>query len=272
MNEIKQLRLEEITIDERIQCREFNVDSGAVQDYRDLYLAGVELPPLDVFFDGKLYYLADGHNRWWGARGAMSLTVPCKIRQGDFNAARMFAAAANQQHGLRRSSADKRKAIKTVLELQPDWSDRRIAEHVGVGHPLVADVRIELEGIPVEQTVARIGRDGKKRKKPLKRRQMPAVNEPAAWLPEVQHRELVEDIVDESVAVPAPVPAPRTQTPFKYGQIVGNFAAIKMTLEKLTRAADDLNRERTGGMFHREFLDGIERCHIALTAWRKGVQ
>ncbi len=61
--------------------------------------------------------------------------------------------------------------------------------------------------------------------------------------------------------------APKKKAP-KQGKVVGNFAAVKEALEKITRAADDLNRERSGGKFHREFLNGIEACHVALKGWR----
>jgi hypothetical protein len=54
---------------------------------------------------------------------------------------------ANQQHGLRRSGADKRHAIKLLLadEELCCWSDRRIAEFLDVDGKTVASVRTDLE-------------------------------------------------------------------------------------------------------------------------------
>ena len=54
---------------------------------------------------------------------------------------------ANIPQGLRRTNADKRKAVRLAL-LHPysrAWSDRLIGKHVGVDHVTVGRVRRELE-------------------------------------------------------------------------------------------------------------------------------
>jgi len=54
---------------------------------------------------------------------------------------------ANIPHGLRRTNADKRNAVRLAL-LHPyarAWSNRLIAKHVGVDSKTVASVRRELE-------------------------------------------------------------------------------------------------------------------------------
>jgi hypothetical protein len=59
-------------------------------------------------------------------------------------------------HGLRRTNEDKRKAVLGTLALRPDWSDRAVAKHVGVGYTLVATVRASLPAAgsdtPAERT------------------------------------------------------------------------------------------------------------------------
>jgi hypothetical protein len=58
----------------------------------------------------------------------------------------LFAACANQTHGLQRTNADKRKAVTTLLEDDEwrQWSNPEIARRVGVSDELVRAVRISL--------------------------------------------------------------------------------------------------------------------------------
>lgn len=86
--------------------------------------------------------------------------------------------------------------------------------------------------------------------------------------PKAKQAAAVKDVQEGKAKTVAAAVAPKKKPP-KQGKVVGNFAAVKEALEKITRAADDLNRERNGGKFHRAFLDGIEKCHVALGDWRK---
>lgn len=169
----KDIAIGDLRTDGGTQSRaEINMDT--VYEYRDAWQSSVEFPPLDVFHDGAEHWLADGFHRFYGAREAKCHSVPCVVHKGTVDDARMFAAAANAKHGLKRSNPDKRKSVEIVLELHPEWSDRRIAEHCGVGHPLAAYVRkSQLEesssSSPEDnhsspEPAFRIGRDGKKRR------------------------------------------------------------------------------------------------------------
>src|SRR5690606_22774478 len=68
----------------------------------------------------------------------------------------LYAVGANAQHGLRRSKADKRRAVETLL-LDSEWcqwSDREIARRCSVGHTLVANVR--KEGVNIKSSLEKI--------------------------------------------------------------------------------------------------------------------
>lgn len=75
---------------------------------------------------------------------------------------------ANPERGLRRTNADKRRAVTAMVKARSGWSDRDIAKHVGVSQPLVSKLRAELttvisseaEGARLNPPV-REGRDGK---------------------------------------------------------------------------------------------------------------
>ena len=100
-------------------------------------------PPVIVYYDGEDYWLADGFHRVaaWGRIGRDG--VPADVRQGDRRQAILHSVAANAVHGLRRTNADKRRAVTTLLEDDEwaQWSNREIARRCGVSDLLVADVR-----------------------------------------------------------------------------------------------------------------------------------
>lgn len=83
------------------------------------------------------------------------------MRQGGLRDAILHSAGANAAHGLRRTNADKRRAVLMFLEDEEwgTWADREIARQCSVGHPLVARLRAEhLEQIPdAPRTVERSG-------------------------------------------------------------------------------------------------------------------
>ncbi len=73
-------------------------------------------------------------------------------------------AGANRSHGLRRTNADKERAVKTALQERPHFSDRAIAGHCGVSPSFVGKCRSEAENEGQLSTVdSRTGKDGRQR-------------------------------------------------------------------------------------------------------------
>jgi hypothetical protein len=74
------------------------------------------------------------------------MTVPAKLIAGDRRAAILHAAAANANHGLRRTNADKRRSVETLLrdEEWRAWSDAEIARRCLVDPKTVGNIRREL--------------------------------------------------------------------------------------------------------------------------------
>lgn len=125
------------------------------------------LDPIEVVFDGTDYWLVDGFHRCNAycknkAEGAIA-----RVTRGTLDDALDMAAAANkdQKTTLGRSNEDKRNAVRLVLERHEDWSNRAIAEHVGVTHGLVQSVRNKMvDRGEISEVEARVGRDGKRQK------------------------------------------------------------------------------------------------------------
>lgn len=136
------LELDQIRIDGGTQSR-VELNQETVAEYAQAFMAGASFPAVVVFFDGVNNWLADGFHRYFGARDGGESAIDAEIIQGTKRDAVLYSLKANATHGLRRTNADKRKAVETLLKDAEwaTWSDRKIAEVCGVGHPFVAAIR-----------------------------------------------------------------------------------------------------------------------------------
>ena len=140
------------------------IDLDVVGDYSEVLEAGGKLPPIIVF--GNI--VADGFHRHLAHQNAQRKTISVIVHPGGRREAILYSCGANAIHGLRRSNADKRRA---VLKLLGDtewrkWADRRIAKTAAVSQPFVSDLRasdndfqmasrlVERDGTEYEQKVS----------------------------------------------------------------------------------------------------------------------
>jgi len=132
------IRLDQIRIDGGTQSRvELNQD--VVAEYAEAYRDGAQFPPIVVFYDGSSYWLADGFHRYFGAKAAGKETIYEDVQPGTQREAVLYSLGANAKHGLRRSNADKRRAVETMLADAEwaAWPEAEIARRCGVSRPLV---------------------------------------------------------------------------------------------------------------------------------------
>jgi hypothetical protein len=160
------LPLAEIRLDGGTQSRA-ELSNEVVEEYAAKYYESFALPPVTVFYDGEVYWLADGFHRCAAAKKAGRDAVSSDIKQGSRRDAILFSVGANAKHGLRRTHADKRRAV-AMLFGDEEWaakSDRWIAEKCGVHHSFVNRLRNELS---LGDSSERTGQDGKTRKLPMR--------------------------------------------------------------------------------------------------------
>ena len=157
------LALDSVRVDAGTQARA-GLDEGAVAEYAEAIGRGVEFPPVVVFRDGSAHFLADGFHRLAAFRQAGRESIEAEVRDGTREDARWYAIGANAAHGLRRSNADKAKAVRMALRARPNLSDRAIADHVGVSNTFVGKCRSELENGGLLSTVdSRTSKRGRRR-------------------------------------------------------------------------------------------------------------
>ncbi len=136
--------IEQLVLDPTCQARA-GIHSDAVDDYA----AAVDaLPPVDVFLVHGVPYVTDGFHRVGAHLKAGKTFIRCNlVGSGSADEAAWAATKANATNGIRRSNEDKRKAVRMALstKIGSEQSSRVIAEHVGVSHPFVSEVRAEIE-------------------------------------------------------------------------------------------------------------------------------
>ena len=184
-----ELRIDQIHILEELQSRA-STSSEHVDELVELLQSGGQFKEPPVVFrqghDGDEYFLADGFHRVHAYKKAGIESAMFDVRAGGstaFRHAKLWSIQSNSAHGLRRSPADKRRAVEMLLQ-DEEWSaksDRWIAETAGVSHPLVASVKRtgNVSSSTCTGTVSpQTGKDGKKRltqKKPSAKKSGPAL-------------------------------------------------------------------------------------------------
>jgi len=117
-------------------------------DYAEQMKSGDRFPPVEVYFDGQHYWLADGFHRYFAHRNAHpGEPIEAVVYQGTREDAQWHSYGVNKTHGLRRTNKDKERAVRAALvhPRSKGMSDAAIAEHVGVHRNTVLKARRQLQ-------------------------------------------------------------------------------------------------------------------------------
>jgi hypothetical protein len=247
-----ELLIAEIQTEAGTQLREMNL--GVILEYAEAIRGGAVFPPVTVFSDGSVYWLADGFHRVNAHREAGRSKIEAEIESGSFEDAKWAACGANKGHGLRRSNKDKERAVREALRLPQasGMGDNELAAHCGVHYNTVGKYRAEMEvTCEIASSKHRTGRDGKSR--PVKTRtprgmrathkQAPATPPPAPGL-RVEPRPKLT--VEESRPLPAlTADATKLLRDFRYedGGLTGAMtdAGVRLWGDDLEKVAEALN-------------------------------
>jgi len=159
------INISDIVIDPAFQMR-CTLSEDAVSDYSEVITStNAEWPfstPCSVYRVSGQMILTDGFHRLAAMQKAGRDAIRATVTDGTRTDALIASLGANHSHGLRRSNADKRRAVQMALadDLLSSMSDRELSTLCGVSHPLVGQIRGELETVTTSP-VTRTGADGK---------------------------------------------------------------------------------------------------------------
>ena len=97
---IKELALADLRIDGNTQQRE--IDDTVVLRYKALLGDGVKLPPVEVIYDGKDYFLWEGFHRIHATRKLGKTSITANVEEGTKRDAQWNSFSANAKHGFPR--------------------------------------------------------------------------------------------------------------------------------------------------------------------------
>ena len=138
----RMVKLDQIRLDGGTQFRD-QIDQNKVKEYADCKRDGDEFPPLKCTFDGVNYWLWDGFHRYFADQAVGFKETLIEYKPGTNEDAQDLALGANNDHGLPRNAATKRKQVETALSMErhTSKSDREIAKLCKVSHTLVSSIR-----------------------------------------------------------------------------------------------------------------------------------
>ena len=150
---MKTLNLLNIRIDGGTQAR-LQLNQDVVAEYAEKMREGEVFPPVTVFFDGSDYWLVDGFHRYFSTKSNGKTSIDCDVENGTQQEAKKYSWKANTRRGLRLNHDDYRNIILAMLQdiEAKEWSNRKIAEWVGVTHTTVNKIKNSLEADSSEST------------------------------------------------------------------------------------------------------------------------
>jgi hypothetical protein len=163
------LPIEKIRTDGGTQIRAA-INPAWVDDYAEKMQEGAKFPPITVYYDGENYWLSDGFTRLAAGKKRDFREMESEVRSGNRDDAILDACGANAEHGEKRSNADKRRAVETLLrhEVWGKRTPRWIADACKVSPHTVATIAEELGIVQMHNAPAtRTTKDG--RQYPAKR-------------------------------------------------------------------------------------------------------
>ena len=194
-----------IRTDPRCQSRA-GLDPGLIHEYGEHIREGAALPPLSTIANDGEYYLYDGFHRLAAYREAGATAVDVEAVPGDIWDAIERSCAVNTTHGKRRTPAETKRAVETILKVMTHrgvrWSHQEIADRCALSRPRVTQLLPELsckylqDSVPT--TVTRNGSTYEMNTSNIGKRSEPVVLDPGPDLDDDDYPEVPYEVVDMS--------------------------------------------------------------------------
>jgi hypothetical protein len=159
--QVRKISIEQINIYGGTQAR-VKTNDDAIESYAEEMQRGAVFPPINVYFDGTTYWLADGFHRFLATKRNGQPEISAEVQPGGRTEALRHALGANSLNGVYRTNGDKRNAAEIALEEWPELANPVIAEICKVSAELVRACRQQMEKAGrIPQMITVKGRDGK---------------------------------------------------------------------------------------------------------------
>lgn len=142
---IEQIEIASIVRDVVVRAK--GTDRDTVAAYAQAMRDGAVFPPVILYREarnGTVLRLAEGAHRVEAALAIGLTTIAAEVRTGDRKACIVHGISTGRDFGLRFSTRDKRHQTELMLGNFPKWSDRKIAEALGIDHKTVAATKRRL--------------------------------------------------------------------------------------------------------------------------------
>jgi ParB-like chromosome segregation protein Spo0J len=182
MNKPQFIDIQSLTFDPELQVR-VRINDEQVSLYAECMASEEDMkvfPPVEIFYDGVKYWLADGHHRRAAAEKAGHKRIWGIVKSGTHDDALWAAIVANGKQGLPLTREDKKRAVEIAVKKLPGKSLRLLAEKVGSSPQTVMRIKdqlFQMEQLTVPETT--VGKDGKSRPAKQKSKKQTAKKESA---------------------------------------------------------------------------------------------
>lgn len=147
------LPIRDIRLDCGTQSRA-SLNQDTINQYAEDMTEGAVFPPPVVFYDGEKYILSVGFHRVHAALQAGFQDMECEVRNGTLRDAILFSIKSNADHGLPRTNADKKHAVKMAFQQLmedgrnirdvDDVSHTEVAKMAAVHHTFIMKIRVDI--------------------------------------------------------------------------------------------------------------------------------
>lgn len=150
------------------------IDEKIVAEYAEAIEAGAIFPPVVCFVpkNSQRYILADGFARLAACKKLDRKTIGVETKEGSVYEALHYALGANAEHGLRRSSADKRNAVMLAFK-DPHYDSLSLREYADVCR-VSKDLVRKLKEEQIENAASKSVFKDSKKPKPRPRKPAPS--------------------------------------------------------------------------------------------------
>lgn len=258
---IEILPIDLIRIDGQTQAR-IKINEDAVDDYAEVIKdAGGDWPfdPIDVFFDGSNYFVADGFHRTLAAIRMKRASIPCRVHQGTAKDAKIFGMTANDTHGIRMTREDKRACVEWLLDHGGSMTQDEIATKAGVTSRTVRNVVADRD--PEKRKVSgssKSSSNSAKAPKPSDADKLKKQKEKEAEKAKKKVEAAAAKAEAKEAAMVAKEEADRqSRSPDEQAKL--DCSVARQLIQKATRSVDDLNRTKKSpplGAKDRKDIDG----------------